>query len=91
MSKKDVKLFFNEVKNNKQLKAKVDEANASVNEQLNREESIKFFKEKLFPLIKEYGFDFTYEELLEYKKELLPDGIEIDDELLAKVSGGTIS
>ena len=41
------------------------------------------------PIAKKYGFDFTYEDLKEYKKSMEPkDGQELNDSFLEKVSGG---
>lgn len=88
MSKKDAKLFFDEVKKNKELKAKIDKAEVG-NEALSKDEARKFFNEKLVPIIKEAGFNFSYEDLIEYKRDLVPEDIEeLDDEFLSKVAGG---
>ena len=41
------------------------------------------------PVAKKYGFDFTYEELRDYKKSLeIKDEQELDDVFLENVSGG---
>lgn len=85
---KQVEAFFNEVKKDDGLKAKLKKVEQEVAQELNKKEAKSFFYEKLLPLAKEYGFSFSYEDLIAYKKDLLPDYEELDDEILAQVSGG---
>lgn len=88
MSKRDAQLFFEEIKKNKELKAKIDKIELG-NEDLNKGEAEKFFNEKLLPIIKEYGFNISYDDVREYKRGLAPEkGEELDDEFLKQVAGG---
>ena len=85
---KQVEAFFNEVKKDDGLKAKLKKVEQEVAQELNKKEAKSFFYEKLLPLAKEYGFSFSYKELMEYKKTLIPDGEDLDDEILTQVAGG---
>ena len=85
---KQVEAFFNEVKKDEGLKAKLKKVEQEVAQELNKKEAKSFFYEKLLPLAKEYGFSFSYEELMEYKKNLIPKAEELDDEILTQVAGG---
>ncbi len=59
---------------------------------LKENELESFFKEKLLPLVKNYGFNFSYDDLREYKNSLLPQsGEELDDDFLDQVAGGLAS
>ena len=88
MATKDVELFFEEVSKNEALKKELAKADEGLNS-LDKSEMETFFNEKLLPIIKTYGFDFTYQDLLYYKQSLNPkDGDEISDDFLNQVSGG---
>ncbi len=48
-----------------------------------------FFKEKLFPIVTKYGFNFSFNDLREYKHSLTPKNAEeLDDGFLDQVAGG---
>ena len=88
MAKKDVELFFEEVSKNEALKKELAKAEEGLNS-LGKSEIKTFFNKKFLPIIKTYGFNFTYQDLLDYKQSLnLKDGDEISDDFLNQVSGG---
>lgn len=72
MTVEQAKLFLEQLKLNPSLQEKVREANAA------------YVAEKLLPIAKEAGFDFTAEDLQSLQN---PDG-ELDDADLELVAGG---
>lgn len=88
MAKKDVELFFEEVNKNETLKKELEKAEAGMTH-LKEDELETFFKEKFLPIVKKYGFDFSYADLREYKHSLTPENAEaLDDDFLDQVAGG---
>ena len=88
MAKKDVELFFEEVNKNETLKKELEKAEAGMTN-LKENELESFFKEKFLPIVKKYGFNFSYDDLREYKHSLTPQsGEELDDDFLDQVAGG---
>lgn len=81
--------FFKEVSQNEKLRKEISEAEKVLEKNLCKEEVKDFFQQKFLPIAKKYGFDFTYEDLKEYKKSLdTRNGQEVQGSLLKVVSGG---
>lgn len=48
-----------------------------------------FFNEKISPIVQEYGFDFSFDDVCEYKRSLAPENSdELSDDELLNVAGG---
>lgn len=81
--------FFKEVSQNEKLRKEISEAEKGLGKNLGKEEVKDFFQQKFLPIAKKYGFNFTYEELREYKESMeQKNGEEFNDIFLEKVSGG---
>ena len=88
MAKKDVELFFEKINKNETLKKELEKAEEGmINIKENELET--FFNENLYPIVKKYGFDFSYADLHEYKHSLTPKNREeLSDDELFNVAGG---
>lgn len=81
--------FFKEVSKNEKLRRELSEEEKGLGKNLSKEEVKDFFQQKFLPIAKKYGFDFTYEDIKEYKKSMEPkDGQELGVDLLEGVTGG---
>ena len=83
--------FFKEVSRNEKLRKELSEAEKGLEKNLRKEEVKTFFQRKFLPIAKKYGFDFTYEELREYKKSVEPkDEQELNDLFLENAKGSVL-
>lgn len=88
MAVQDVREFFDKVAKDEVLRKKLAEAEKNIGD-MNKSELRKLFEEKILPIVKEQGFNFTYDDVLEYKKGLEPkEGQELSDDFLAQAAGG---
>ena len=91
MDKKNIELFFEELSKNEVLRgalAKVESHMSNFGE-LTKNEQEKLFNKELLPILREHGFDFSYNDLCEYNKSNMPvDGTELSNEFLDQVTGG---
>ena len=81
--------FFKEVSKNEKLRKELSRAEKGLGKNLGKEEVKDFFQQKFLPIAKKYGFNFTYEELREYRKSL--DSKEAREQpynMLEQVNGG---
>ena len=82
--------FFKEVSKNEKLRKEISEAEKGLGKNLSKEEVEDFFQQKFLPIAKKYGFNFTYEELREYRKSMEPKGGQkLGVDLLEGVPGGS--
>ncbi len=83
--------FFKEVSRNEKLRKELSEAEKGLEKNLRKEEVKTFFQRKFLPIAKKYGFDFTYEELREYKKSMEPkDEQELNDLFFENAKGSVL-
>ena len=88
MAKKDVELFFEEVSKNEPLRAEWEKAQKGITN-IKEDELESFFNEKLYPIAKKYGFDFSYNDIRKFKRNLTSDNAEeLSDDFLDQVAGG---
>lgn len=88
MSKKDVELFFEEVNKNEALKQEWQKTESEI-ANLKEDELESFFNEKLSPIAKKYGFNFSYNDVRKFKHGLTSDdATELNDDFLDQVAGG---
>lgn len=88
MAKKDVELFALEKRKNEALKKEWKKV-AAREDKLKENQKEKFFNEKLYPIVKKYGFDFSFADFCEYKKFKGSNEELRDDELfnVARANG----
>ena len=90
MAVKDVEMFVLEKRKNEALKKEWDKATKK-EDKLREDKKEAFFNKKLHPIIKKYGFDFSFDDFCEYKKNSAKpqsgDG-ELSDDELFNVAGG---
>ena len=90
MTVKDVEMFVLEKRKNEALKKERDKATKK-EDKLKEDKKEDFFNKKLHPIIKKYGFDFSFDDFCEYKKNSVKpqDGAgELGDDELFNVAGG---
>lgn len=88
MAKRDVELFFEEAKKNDALRTEWEKAQKGI-ANIKEDELESFFNEKLFPIAKKYGFDFSYNDIRKFKRNLDSDNSgELSDDFLDQVAGG---
>ena len=89
MAKKDVELFVLEKRKNEALKKEWEKV-AAQEDGLKDSQKEKFFNEKLYPIAKKYGFDFSFADFCEYKGASKPQASdkELSDDELFNVAGG---
>lgn len=75
--------FYNKIAKNDNLKEKLKQTERDLMNEINFKKK-DAIKNKVIPLAKKYGFDFSYEEFLEYERM----SAEIGDEELKNISGG---
>lgn len=88
MAKKDVELFALEKRKNEALKKEWKKV-AAREDKLKENQKEKFFNEKLYPIVKKYGFDFSFADFYECKKSKGSDE-ELSDDELFNVAGGAL-
>ena len=90
MAVKDVEEFVLEKRKNEALKKEWEKATKK-EDKLKEDQKEEFFNKKLHPIIKKYGFDFSFDDFCEYKKHIAKpqssDAKLIDDELFNVVGG----
>ena len=88
IAESEVRAFFDKVAKDEVLRKKLAEAEKNAGS-MNELEPRKLFDDKILPIVKEQGFNFTYDDLLEYKKGLEPkEGQEFSGNFLAHAAGG---
>jgi len=85
MAIENVKAFYEALKTDTELQAKVNAADQAYNGDAADEAAA--IADILLPIAKEAGFDFTVEELLEFENAAAPEGEFTEDEL-ETVAGG---
>ncbi len=94
MSKEDVSLFFDSMAKDEVLQARFKEANAVILEKhtgdLTKKESLEaIFEEDIIPIVKEAGYDFSYNDLIAYSEGKSEHALN-DDELEAVTGGNDV-
>ena len=90
MAVKDVEMFVLEKRKNEALKKEWDKATKK-EDKLREDKKEAFFNKKLHPIIKKYGFDFSFDDFCEYKKNSAKPQSgdeELSDDELFNVAGG---
>ena len=97
MAKQDVLKFFEHVQKDVQLQDKISDLQKEANGKDSSEVN-KIVEDKLIPLAKQSGYNFTFEEYKEFIQEKtkeqpapLENGAELDLDDLENVSGGKFS
>ena len=93
MAVKDVEMFVLEKRKNEALKKEWDKATKK-EAKLKEDKKEEFFNKKLHPIIKKYGFDFSFDDFCEYKKhssQSQDSDEELSDDELFNVAGGVIT
>ena len=89
MAVKDVELFVQEKRKNEALKKEWEETSKQ-EATLKEDQKEAFFNEKLYPILKKYGFDFSFNDFCEYKgnSKSQDSDEELSDDELFNVAGG---
>lgn len=87
MAKENVKKFYEEISENRELREKLQKAQQDYTG--DKDDRGAVLEAVLFPIAKEAGYEFTAEELKEAEKELLAEK-GISEEELENVSGGIL-
>ena len=92
MAVKDVELFVQEKRKNEALKKEWEETSKQ-EATLKEDQKEAFFNEKLYPILKKYGFDFSFNDFCEYKgnSKSQDSDEELSDDELFNVAGGAIT
>lgn len=84
----NIRLFYEELAQSKELAEKIDAINSKhTDKQLSDDEKFAILEKEMIPIAKEYGFDFTIDELKQYGNTKM----ELDDSALENIDGGIIT
>ncbi len=94
MAKEKVGLFYDEmvkdIEMQKKFQEKFQNLSAGFNDEKLEDDRVEeIFREKVLPLIREYGYDFSYSDLKAYAEELSVRALD-DDELEAVAAGADL-
>ena len=84
---KDVKNFFEKLSKDEKLRLKVSEALKSLGKAEKENEEV-VFKKIIAPSAQKHGFNFTYQDYINYKETFEKNGQGLPESLLEKTSGG---
>ena len=89
MARKEVELFFERVNQDENLKKKISKIEARL-VNLDKNQAKKIFNSDILPIAKKLGFDFSYEDVLNFSINPISEssGGEISDDDLGQVAGG---
>lgn len=84
---KDVKTFFEKLSKDEKLRLEVSEALKSLGKAEKENEEV-VFKKIIAPSAQKHGFNFTYQDYINYKETFEKNGQGLPESLLEKTSGG---